>query len=255
MTLEPVQYLLGAGSGSIVGLILGLAGGGGSILAIPMLIHVVGLRNMHVAVGTGAFAVAACSLVNLAGHLKAAQVPWRAAGWFGLAGILAALIGADLGKRFDGKSLQVLFALVLIGVACLMLRRRFAPSVPKEVAARESLPRLVGFGGATGLMSGFFGIGGGFLVVPGLVAATGMSLVSAVGCSLVVIAAFGLTTGLSYALSDLVDWGLVLAFVAGGAGGGWIGLRLRSVCAARKGLLDAVLAALIGAAGVVMLMR
>lgn len=253
--LEPVQYVLGASSGSVVGLILGLAGGGGSILAIPMLIHVVGLRNTHVAVGTGAFAVAACSLVNLVGHLRVARVPWRAASLFGAAGILAALLGADLGKQFDGGRLQFLFALVMLAAAGLMVGRRLRPAPAGGNAARESVPKLVGFGGATGLMSGFFGIGGGFLVVPGLVAATGMPLVSAMGCSLVVITAFGLTTGLSYALSQLVDWPLVLAFVAGGAGGGLAGLRLRSACAARKGLLDTVLAALIAGAGLVMLMR
>lgn len=251
---DPVQVALGAASGSVVGLILGLAGGGGSILAIPMLIHVVGLRNVHIAVGTGAFAVAACALVNLVGHLRVARVPWRAAGWFGLAGILAALLGADLGKQFDGPRLQSLFALVMLAAAGMMLRRRFRPAAEPD-AKRESVPKLVGFGGATGLMSGFFGIGGGFLVVPGLVAATGMPLVSAVGCSLVVITAFGLTTGFSYALSQLVDWPLVLAFVAGGAGGGLAGLQLRSACAARKGLLDTVLAGLIAGAGLVMLVR
>lgn len=253
--LEPVQYALGASSGTLVGLILGLAGGGGSILALPMLIHVVGLRNIHVAVGTGAFAVAACSLVNLVGHLRVAQVPWRAAGLFGAAGILAALLGADLSKQFDGHSLQFLFALVMLAAAAVMFRRRFTTAPPHREVFRVSLPKLVGFGGATGLMSGFFGIGGGFLIVPGLVAATGMPLVSAVGCSLVVITAFGLTTGLSYALSHLVDYTLVLAFVAGGAGGGLIGLRLRSACAAREGLLDTVLAAVIGSAGLVMLIR
>lgn len=251
---DPVQIALGAASGSVVGLILGLAGGGGSILAIPMLIHVVGLRNVHVAVGTGAFAVAACALVNLVGHLRVARVPWRAAGWFGLAGILAALLGADLGKQFDGPRLQALFALVMLAAAGMMLRRRFRPAAEPD-APRESVPKLVGFGGATGLMSGFFGIGGGFLVVPGLVAATGMPLVSAVGCSLVVITAFGVTTGLSYALSHLVDWALVLAFVAGGSAGGLAGLRLRSACAARKGLLDTVLGTIIGGAGLAMLLR
>ena len=118
-----------------------------------------------------------------------------------------------------------------------------------------SVPELVGYGGATGLTFGVFGIGGGFLIVPGLVAATGMPSVSAVGCSRVVITAFGLTTGVSYALSHLVDWPLVLAFVPGGAGGGSIGLRLRSACAAREGLLDTVLAAVIGNAGLMMLIR
>ncbi|WP_348625536.1 sulfite exporter TauE/SafE family protein [Methylobacterium sp. 10] len=143
----------------------------------------------------------------------------------------------------------------MLAAAGLMFKRRFVPAAARMEVTRESVPKLVGYGSATGLLSGFLGIGGGFLIVPGLVAATGMPLVSAVGCSLVVITAFGVTTGLSYALSHLVDWALVLAFVAGGAGGGIIGLRLRSACVARKGALDTVLAAIIGGAGLVMLMR
>ena len=79
---------------------------------------------------------------------------------------------------------------------------------------------MIGYGAATGLFSGFFGIGGGFLIVPGLMASTGMPMRNAVGSSLVAVTAFGLTAALNYALSGLVDWGLAAAFIAGGVIGG-----------------------------------
>ncbi|MEE7504865.1 sulfite exporter TauE/SafE family protein [Methylobacterium mesophilicum] len=95
-----------------------------------MLIHVVGLRDAHVAVGTGAFAVAACSLFDLVGPLRIARFPWEAAGLFGCAGILAATLGAGLGKQLDGHRLQCLFALVMLAAASMTFRRRFNPASP-----------------------------------------------------------------------------------------------------------------------------
>ena len=75
-------------------------------------------------------------------------------------------------------------------------------------------------------MSGFFGIGGGFLIVPGLIGATAMPLINAIGSSLVAVTAFGLTTAASYAVSGLVDWPLAILFIVGGALGGLLGIKL-----------------------------
>jgi uncharacterized membrane protein YfcA len=85
-----------------------------------------------------------------------------------------------------------------------------------------------------GALSGFFGIGGGFLIVPGLIGATAMPLINAIGSSLVAVAAFGLTTATSYALSGLIDWPLAALFVAGGALGGIAGTRLAHHLAAKS---------------------
>ena len=90
----------------------------------------------------------------------------------------------------------------------------------------KNVPWLIGGGLAVGALSGFFGIGGGFLIVPGLMAATGMPLINAIGSSLVSVTTFGLTTAASYALSGLVDWLLALLFVAGGVFGGFLGIKL-----------------------------
>ena len=94
-------------------------------------------------------------------------------------------------------------------------------------------------------MSGFFGIGGGFLIVPGLMLATGMPILNAVGSSLLAVGAFGITTAANYALSGWVDWLLSAVFVAGGILGGLGGVKLAHGLAARRGLLNTVFACLI----------
>ncbi len=106
----------------------------------------------------------------------------------------------------------------------------------------------IGFG--VGLFSGFFGIGGGFLIVPGLILATGMPLTSAIGTSLVAVAAFGAATAASYAVSGLIYWWLAGLFVLGGLIGGVAGVQLGRVLAARKQPLNTLFASLVIAVGV-----
>ena len=225
MTLETVQYVLGAFSGIVVGFVLGLVGGGGSILAVPLMVYLVGVRSPHVAIGTSALAVAANAAVGLANHARHGNVKWRCALVFALSGIAGAAVGSTLGKAFDGQKLLFLFALVMIVVGVLMLRRRSHSGNPEVRLGRENAGKLVGYGVGTGLFSGFFGIGGGFLIVPGLIAATGMPMLNAVGSSLVAVTSFGLTTAANYAISGLVDWALALVFVLGGLLGSFAGTR------------------------------
>lgn len=203
LTLTWLQYLLGGGAGALVGFSLGLVGGGGSILAVPLLVYLVGVPSPHVAIGTSALAVAANALASLANHARLGNVKWRCAGVFAAAGTAGALAGSTLGKLIDGQRLLALFAVLMLGVAALMLRGRRATGDPAVRLNRENAPLLVGAGAGTGALSGFFGIGGGFLVVPALIAATGMPILNAVGSSLVAVAAFGLTTALNYARAAL----------------------------------------------------
>jgi len=225
MTLEPIQYLLGAFSGALVGFVLGLVGGGGSILAVPLMVYLVGVRSPHIAIGTSALAVAANAALGLWGHARNGSVKWRCALVFAASGITGALIGSTLGKAFDGQKLLFLFALVMIAVGILMLRRRRHVGDAEVRLGPENATKLVAYGAGTGLFSGFFGIGGGFLIVPGLTAATGMPMLYAVGSSLVAVTAFGLTTAANYAISGLVDWPLALVFVGGGFVGSFLGTR------------------------------
>jgi uncharacterized membrane protein YfcA len=222
--------ILSVASGSLVGFILGLIGGGGSILAMPLMIYVVGVPSTHDAIGTSAVAVAASAAANLIGHARAGTVKWPCAAVFAISGILGAAGGAELGKHVDGHRLLLLFGILMVIVGVLMLRPR-PTSGHEEVRldrahAARLLPPLIGAGLGVGALSGFFGIGGGFLIVPGLVAATGMPLLNAIGSSLVSVAAFGATTATSYGLSGLVDWRLALLFVVGGAFGGFLGIVL-----------------------------
>jgi len=225
-----LHQLLAVASGSLVGFTLGLVGGGGSILAVPLLVYVVGVASPHIAIGTSAIAVAVSAASNLAGHARARTVKWPCALVFALAGIAGAAGGAQLGKMVDGSRLLMLFGVLMVVVGLTMLRPRKSGGNPDVKLTRESIPKLlpllIGIGFAVGALSGFFGIGGGFLIVPGLMGATAMPLINAIGSSLVSVTAFGLTTAASYAWSGLIDWPLALLFIVGGALGGLLGIRL-----------------------------
>ena len=249
------QGLLGIASGALVGFSLGLVGGGGSILAVPLLIYLVGVGDPHVAIGTSAIAVAASALVNLLHHGRAGHVKWKCASVFAAAGIAGALLGSTIGKWMDGRKLLVAFAVLMLVVAVLMLRKRSSIGKHDVALSRENLPRLLVTGLGAGGLSGFFGIGGGFLIVPGLMLATRMSILNAVGSSLVGVTAFGVTTAANYALSGLVDWTLAAAFVAGGAVGGLIGAAAARTLATKSGGLHVAFATMIAVVACYMLVR
>jgi uncharacterized membrane protein YfcA len=241
-------------SGTVVGFTLGLVGGGGSILAVPLLIYVVGVPSPHVAIGTSAVAVATSAAASLLGHARAGNVKWSCAIVFAAFGTIGAAGGAALGKMVDGGRLLDMFGVLMVLVGLLMLRpRRSAGDADVRltlVSAPRLLPLLIGFGLGVGGLSGFFGIGGGFLIVPGLVGATAMPLICAIGSSLVAVTAFGVTTAVSYAVSGLVDWRLAALFVIGGAAGGALGIGLGARLAARKRALTLAFSAVVIAVGV-----
>ncbi len=245
--------LLAIASGGLVGLTLGLIGGGGSILAVPLLIYAVGIAEPHVAIGTSAVAVAANALVGVFLHARAKTVKWPCALVFAAAGVAGALAGARAGKAVDGTLLLTLFGLAMIAVGLSMVRRRAQGSNPDvhldRTSARALLPSLVGNGLGVGALSGFFGIGGGFLVVPGLIGATAMPILNAVGSSLVSVAAFGAATAASYALSGLVDWHVAMLVLAGGIAGALGGTLAAKRLAARKQALARLFAVVIVGVG------
>jgi hypothetical protein len=245
MFLEPVQYVLGAFSGGIVGFTLGLFGGGGSILAVPLMVYLVGVPLPHVAIGTSAFSVAANAASNLMIHARKGNVIWRCAVMYAGAGVIGALLGSTLGKAIPGQHLLLLFSVLMVAIGLNMLRRRADQGMIGASCNREKAPKVLAYGGATGVVSGFFGIGGGFLIVPGLVASTGMPIINAIGSSLFAVMAFGLTTALSYAFSGLVDWPLAAVFIAGGALGGFAGARVAGALAMRQRTLSVMFAGLV----------
>ncbi|NOZ31990.1 MAG: sulfite exporter TauE/SafE family protein [Alphaproteobacteria bacterium] len=241
--------ITGTLSGLLVGVVLGLVGGGGSILAVPLLIYFVGISSPHIAIGTSAVAVAGSALVNLVPHWRAGNVKWKCALVFSASGVLGALGSAQIAKQVDGDWLLAAFGALMIVVGLAMGFKRGGPGnadvrLDASTAARL-LPRLVPIGLGVGLLSGFFGIGGGFLIVPGLMLATGMPLGFAIGTSLVSVSAFGMATAGSYAVSGLVDWRLAAFFVAGGAVGGIFGALAGRWLGGKRNILRFLFAGLV----------
>lgn len=257
--MTAAQIVLSLLSGSVVGFSLGLVGGGGSILAVPLMVYVVGVSSPHVAIGTSAVAVAASAFLNLVGHARQRTVKWSCAGAFALAGIVGAALGAQLGKAVNGQKLLAAFGLLMIVIAAMMLRPRRSGDNPDvrldRSTARHLLPPLAGTGFGVGALSGFFGIGGGFLIVPGLVGVTAMPLLNAIGSSLVSVAAFGATTAASYALSGLVDWPLAALFVGGSIAGSYAGIGLALALSTRRRTLTLIFSGIVASVGLYVLLR
>jgi uncharacterized membrane protein YfcA len=254
-SLTWTQDLLAIISGSGVGFTLGLIGGGGSILAVPLLLYVVGVRDPHMAIGTSALAVAVNAIVNLIAHWRSGNVKWPCAAAFAGAGVVGAAIGSSLGKLVGGQQLLLLFSLVMVAVGGAMLHPRSSLGDPDVRITPSIAIRLVAIGLLVGAISGFFGIGGGFLIVPGIMLGSGMSILNAVGSSLFSVAAFGLTTAANYAFSGLIDLGVALLFISGGIVGGIFGMRVAVRLAARRRTLIYVFVAVIFVVAAYMLVR
>jgi uncharacterized membrane protein YfcA len=242
-------------SGSLVGLSLALIGGGGSILATPALLYVVGVADAHAAIGTSALAVSANAFANLANHWRRGNVHWPSASIFAAAGVAGAAIGASVGKATDAQILLPLFAVLMVIVGVMMLRPRVSTAHAEIVMNRRTVLRLVGIGAAVGFVSGFFGIGGGFLIVPGLIAAAGLGMMQAIGSSLLSVGAQGATTAVSYAADGLVDWRIAGLFIAGGIFGGLVGAGLGARLAKERGALQKVFAGVVFVTAAYMLYR
>lgn len=252
--LVVMQALLAVACGSLVGFSLALIGGGGSILATPLLLYAVGIRDPHLAIGTSAMAVAANAYANLIPHARAGHVRWKVGFTFAATGVIGALVGSTIGKAINGQHLLALFAVLMLVVAALMLRGRRGGG-PDRYPLPQMYPRLGAVGFGAGSLSGFFGIGGGFLIVPGLMFASGMEIIHAIGTSLFAVGTFGLTTAANYARSGLVDWPVAAEFIGGGVLGGWLGALGAKRLAKTRGALNLVFALAIIAVAVFMLVK
>jgi uncharacterized membrane protein YfcA len=230
--------------GAVIALLLGLFGGGGSVLATPLLLYVVGIRDAHVAIGTGAAAVALNAAANLGVQARAGTVKWPCALSFAGAGLAGSLAGASLAQQVDGQSLLGAFALAMLAVGLAMLRPAKTEGDPSVRLDLVMTVKLLPAGLVVGLAAGFFGIGGGFLIVPGLMAATGMTLANAAASSLVSVLVFGVATAGTYAMAGRVDGPALLAMVAGGIIGAALAKPLAPIlasCAALARRLFAVM--------------
>lgn len=243
--MTTITILLALSSGALVGALLGLFGGGGSVLATPLLLYVVGIRDPHIAIGTSAAAVAVNAAINVIGHGHSGRIKWPCATVFATAGLLGSFLGSSLAKAVDGQRLLLFFAIAMAAIALSMLRRPKSEGDPEVHITWGLTLKLAPLGVLTGLAAGFFGIGGGFLIVPGLMAATGMTLANAAASSLVSVSLFGAATSLNYAASGLVDWPIAGLFILGGLVGGALGVRGAGLLAGRALLARRLFAGLV----------
>ena len=253
--MDLTVLILAALGGGLVGFLLTLFGGGGSVLATPWLVYVVGIADAHAAIGTSAAAVAVNAMTGLAAQARAGRVKWPCASVFAAAGLAGALIGAHLAQQVSGAALLKWFAVAMIVIAASMLIPRKNEGDPGVQITWPIVARLAPLGFAAGLAAGFFGIGGGFLIAPGLMAASGMTLANAGASSLVSVALFGSATSVSYALAGKVIWPLFGALIAGGALGTLIALPLVRRLEHRAPLARRLFAALVVAVAIYILLK
>jgi hypothetical protein len=222
MPFDPaIAVVLG---GAVVGFLLAVFGGGGSVLAAPVLLYLGGVTAAHVAVGTASAAVAANAALNLLGHWRGGRIKWPCATVFAIAGLAGSFAGSSLAKLISGQQLLLAFAFAMAAIGLSMFRKPKSEGDPDVHISMKLIARLAPLGLLTGLAAGFFGIGGGFLIVPGLMLATGMTMANATASSLLSVALFGAATSFNYALTGQVDWPLAGLLLLGGAVGGVAGL-------------------------------
>ena len=208
--------------GVVVGISLGMLGGGGSILTVPLLVYVAGL-DAKVAIAASLFVVGVTSLAGMISHARRGRVKWRTGLIFGLSGMVGAYSAGLVGGHLPGNVLLIAFAIMMVVTSLAMLRGR--RTVPAHQAAEGELPvkRIVVDGLVVGVATGLVGAGGGFLVVPALVLLGGLPMSVAVGTSLLVIAMKSFAGLAGYLSSVQLPWGLVLSVTAAAIVGSVIG--------------------------------
>lgn len=211
------MYFIGLILSVVIGLSLGLIGGGGSILTVPILVYFLGVE-MHEAVGMSLAVVGATSIFGAYLHHKKGTLQLKKGLLFGISGIFGAFLGSPLTHLVSPNGLLLIFAALMFVVAISMLWRKRNAGNETVHEANQTKAILAGFG--VGILTGFLGVGGGFLIVPALVFFGGLPMKEAVGTSLFVIALnciAGLLGHLSYGMFDLQMTFLVTALAVSGA--------------------------------------
>ena len=208
--------------GAIIGTLLGLLGGGGSILAVPVLVYALGLDVNH-AIATSLVVIAAASTVAAIPKVRARQVQWRLAAIFAVAGIPAAYVGTAIGKHLPQSALLIGFAVVMIMAGVRMLQDQAHTGTACRVGDsginwRRCASRSIPTGFVVGLLTGLFGVGGGFLIVPALVLLLGVQMPIAIGTSLLIIVANSAAGFVAHIDDAGIDWSITAAFVGAAIG-------------------------------------
>ncbi|MFV8295890.1 sulfite exporter TauE/SafE family protein [Mycolicibacterium fortuitum] len=206
----------------LVGVSLGLLGGGGSILTVPLLAYVAGMEAKQ-AIATSLVVVGVTSAVSTLSHARAGRVQWRSGLMFGVAGMVGAYLGGLLSYVVDGSILLLAFTVVMVATGIAMIKGRTA-CAPTTRTMPIVKVLLMGLG--VGVVTGAVGAGGGFLVVPALALLGGLPMPVAVGTSLLVIT-MNSAAGLAGHLSTVpIDWTIAGAVTAAAVLGSLLGTRL-----------------------------
>lgn len=256
-----IEYIFAAISGIAVGFSLGLIGGGGSILAVPLFVYFVGINHPHIAIGTTALAVGITAYISFAQHMMKKNVNLKLGAIFAAIGIIGVLIGSTIGLVIKGGELLFFFSLlmIIIGIRMYFSKCKTLPDEDclKSKADKTKYEKVSFYSLIVGFASGFFGIGGGFLIVPGLLASAKIKIGKAIGTSLFVVGTFGVVTairymmvspGLQYIGEGVIGDVLVLIavmYVLGGILGGYLGTTLSIKLEGKKGYLRKIFSVVI----------
>ncbi|MFI9024703.1 sulfite exporter TauE/SafE family protein [Streptomyces sp. NPDC053560] len=211
-------------AGAVVGLALGALGGGGSVLAVPALIYLLGFTPAA-ATTASLLIVTATSLTALFAHARAGNVRWRAGALFAAAGLVPAALAGAVAARLPHWLLTLAFAAVAGLAAVRMLRSARPDAEGQPPSVRPA--KAAGCGAGLGALTGLLGVGGGFLAVPALVTVLAFEMQAAVGTSLLVISANSLASlATRGATMGHLDWGVIAPFTATAVLGAWDGKRL-----------------------------
>jgi uncharacterized membrane protein YfcA len=208
----------------VVGVSLGLLGGGGSILTVPLLTYIAEL-DVKEAIASSLLVVGVTSTVGVIAHMRAGRVRWRVALPFGTAAMAGAFFGGLLAGFIPETVLLVTFAVIMIAAAGAMLRDRKNTPAGNE-ARHVQVAKVAVLGVAVGALSGLVGAGGGFLLVPALALLAGLPMAAAVGTSLVVIAMQSFAGLAGHLTGVQIDWRLAAMVTAAAVVGALIGGRL-----------------------------
>ncbi|GAA1359984.1 sulfite exporter TauE/SafE family protein [Arthrobacter rhombi] len=208
----------------LIGISLGLLGGGGSILTVPILTYVAGLEPQQ-AISTSLFVVGVTSLFSAGTHARKGRVKWKTGFLFGSAGMAGAFAGGTVGNLIPGTVLMVAFAAMMLTTSAAMIRGRRGRTTTEQT---QDMPiaKTLGAGVAVGLLTGLVGAGGGFLIVPALALLGGLPMATAVATSLLVIAMNSMAGFAGHLTSLQINWPLTLGVTAAAIIGSLIGARL-----------------------------
>jgi uncharacterized membrane protein YfcA len=233
MSAIDARALAASPLGFLIGLSLGALGGGGSILAVPALVYAAG-QDPRAATTTSLVLVSATALIGIVPHRRAGRVRFASGAAFSLAGVAGSLLGSAWNESVDPDVLLLAFAGLMLVVASAMWRRARATATGSGGGARggvaSTVLKVLAAGSVVGLLTGFFGVGGGFVIVPALVLSLGYSMPEAVGTSLLVITVNSVVALLARLDGAGIEWSVVVPFMAASL----LGLRVGTAMASSR---------------------